>query len=64
MKAAGREHEIEKVIRTLKKEHPVDLPRDLAYVEGRLFHEYIDDMRIIQRFAALNRKAMVHPQLY
>lgn len=59
MKAAGREHEIEKVIRTLKKEHPVDLPRDLAYVEGRLFHEYIDDMRIIQRFAALNRKAMV-----
>jgi RNA-splicing ligase RtcB len=31
----------------------------LAYVEGGLFDDYIHDMKIIQRFASLNRKAMV-----
>ena len=35
------------------------VPKDLAYVEGRLFDEYIHDMRIIQHFAAMNRKAMM-----
>ena len=29
------------------------------YVEGKLFEDYIHDMKIIQRFAMLNRKAMV-----
>jgi len=36
-----------------------DLPKDLAYVEGALFDDYIHDMKIIQRFATLNRKAMM-----
>ncbi len=36
-----------------------DILRDLAYVEGALFEDYIHDMRITQVFAALNRKAMV-----
>ena len=31
----------------------------LAYVEGKLFEDYIHDMRIVQRFAVLNRKAMM-----
>ena len=35
------------------------LPKDLAYVVGRLFDDYIHDMKIIQHFAALNRKAMM-----
>ena len=30
--------------------------RDLAYVKGALFEDYIHDMKIIQRFAALNRR--------
>ena len=38
----------------------ISIPKDLAYVEGKLFEEYIHDMRITQRFAVLNRKAMAH----
>jgi RNA-splicing ligase RtcB len=32
--------------------------KQLAYAEGKLFDDYINDMRIIQAFADLNRKAM------
>ena len=35
------------------------IPKALAYVSGELFEQYIHDMRIIQRYAVLNRKAMV-----
>ena len=59
LKAEGRFQEIQKTMDNLKKEHPIDIPKDLAYVEGRLFDDYIHDMKIIQHFAALNRKAMV-----
>jgi RNA-splicing ligase RtcB len=33
-------------------------PRDLAYVSGALFNDYIHDMKLTQKFATLNRKAM------
>lgn len=39
------------------------IPKDLAYVQGKLFEDYIHDMRITQRFAALNRKAMLDVML-
>ena len=32
---------------------------DLAYVEGKLFDDYIHDMKLTQRYAMLNRKAIV-----
>ena len=32
--------------------------RDLIYCEGKLFEDYIHDMKIMQDFAALNRKAI------
>lgn len=35
------------------------IPKDLAYVEGELFEDYIHDMKLVQEFAVLNRKAMV-----
>ena len=35
------------------------IPKALAYVSGEMFEQYIHDMRIIQRYAVLNRKAMV-----
>ncbi|MCL2793166.1 MAG: RtcB family protein [Spirochaetaceae bacterium] len=35
------------------------VPKDLAYVSGDLFNDYIHDMKIIQLFAVLNRKAMM-----
>jgi len=34
------------------------VPKDLTYVSGKLFDDYIHDMKIIQRFATLNRQAM------
>ncbi len=57
-RAAGRSKEIQSAIEELRKEHPICVPKDLAYVEGKLFDDYIHDMRLTQRFAALNRKAM------
>ncbi|MDR2708780.1 MAG: RtcB family protein [Elusimicrobiota bacterium] len=36
-----------------------NLPRTLAYVSGKLFDDYIADMKIIQAYAVLNRRAMV-----
>jgi len=36
-----------------------DVPKDLAYVSGALFNDYIHDMKITQYFALLNRKAMM-----
>lgn len=35
------------------------LPRDLACLEGSAFDDYLHDMKLIQQFARLNRKAMV-----
>jgi RNA-splicing ligase RtcB len=36
----------------------LDIPKSLAYAENDLFEDYIHDMKIIQRFADINRKAM------
>ena len=57
-RAAGRWQEIQSAINELRREHPISIPKDLAYVEGKLFDDYIHDMRITQHFAVLNRKAM------
>lgn len=59
LKAEGRFREIQKTVNELKKEHALQIPKDLAYVEGRLFEDYLHDMKLTQRFATLNRKAMV-----
>ena len=59
MKAEGREKEIPKEIKRLKNAHQTRIPKALAYVSGDLFAQYIHDMRIVQRFAMLNRQAMV-----
>lgn len=58
-KAAGREKELEAVLKERSQDFPQKIPRALAYVEGSLFEDYIHDMKIIQRFAMLNRKAMM-----
>ena len=61
MKAEGREKEIQSAIKKLKKSTmmSVKVPKHLAFVSGELFREYMDDMRRVQQFADLNRKAMV-----
>lgn len=57
LKAAGRQKEIQKTLKSAKKTSPV--PKPLAYVEGALLEQYLHDMRIAQEFARLNRKAMM-----
>lgn len=59
LKAQGRFQEIQPTINRLRQEHEIGIPKELAYVEGRLFEDYIHDMKLIQFFADLNRKAMV-----
>jgi RNA-splicing ligase RtcB len=58
-KAQGREKEIQTAVKELKKQVITGIPHPLAYVEEDLFEDYIHDMQIVQRFAELNRKAMI-----
>ena len=61
LKKQGREKEIASTIKRLKKDaaRSLPVPRDLAYVTGDLFNDYIHDMKIIQQFAVLNRRAIM-----
>ena len=58
LKAAGRQKEIQNVLKNLKAKHS-PIPKPLAYVDGELFEQYLHDMRIAQQYANLNRKAMM-----
>jgi hypothetical protein len=58
LKSEGRYREISETIKRLKDSATDSIPKDLAYVSGELFDGYIHDMKLIQQFAALNRKAM------
>lgn len=40
-----------------QENHP-ELPKDLAYCDGSLFADYINDMEVTQEFATRNREAM------
>jgi len=64
LKAEGRENQIATTINQLKAQKTDAIPQDLAYVSGALFDDYIHDMKIIQQFAVLNRKAMVEVILH
>ena len=59
LKAAGRQSEIEEKRQELNAQIKTTIPKDLAYVSGYLFDDYINDMRIMQKFAMYNRKAMI-----
>ena len=59
LKVAGRQKEIQKELKRLKNLKRTAVPRQLAYVEGTLFDQYIHDMKLVQRFAELNRQAMI-----
>lgn len=59
LKCEGREKEIQREIKKLKNTKQTNIPKALAYVSGELFEQYLHDMKLVQEFAALNRKAMV-----
>ncbi|MGN7478827.1 RtcB family protein [Solibacillus silvestris] len=55
LKEAGHHQEIQPMIQAYKQENP-KVPKDLAYLEGDLFNDYISDMKLAQRFAHENRQ--------
>ncbi len=59
-KAEGRTAELNDALWALSAEYvpSCDVPERFAYVEGQNLEGYIHDMRIVQRFATLNRQAM------
>ena len=59
LRSEGRHKEIQSELKKLKNTKTTDVPKHLAYCEGELFEQYIHDMKIVQEFALLNRKAMM-----
>lgn len=59
LKAEGREKEIQKTIKEIKNTKRINVPKSLAYVSDLLFEQYIHDMQIVQKYAELNRKAII-----
>ena len=59
-KTEGRQSEIQIAISDLKANISCDTPEDLCYVYGDDFDDYIHDMKIVQQFALINRKAMMY----
>lgn len=60
LKAQGRQTEIRRELKKLENTKRTKIPKHLAYVSGQLFKDYIHEMKIVQKYAALNRKAMMN----
>jgi RNA-splicing ligase RtcB len=56
LKAEGRQNEIHEALRGIKKPK---FKKELAWLEGQGFKDYMNDMQIAQLYAAWNRKAMI-----
>ncbi|WP_298650580.1 RtcB family protein [uncultured Proteiniphilum sp.] len=57
LKKQGRKKEIETELKKLRKP---PASKDLAYLEGSDFDDYLNDMQIVQRFASRNRETMAN----
>lgn len=57
-KAQGRQKEIQQKLQELMKEANDSPDKDHAYVTGELLEDYLHDMKIMQKYAALNRQTM------
>ncbi|MDR1119908.1 MAG: RtcB family protein [Dysgonamonadaceae bacterium] len=60
LKAEGREKEIQDTVKRVRSKMATGMSKELAYVSGGLFDDYMNDMKITQYFALINRKAMMH----
>lgn len=61
LKEQGRESEISMFLGHMKRATSLarSIPKDMAYVTGALFDNYIHDMKIAQQFATVNRLAIL-----
>lgn len=55
LKKEGKEKDIQNELKNIKKPQA---DKELAYLEGKYFTDYINDMKIVQNFASLNRETM------
>lgn len=58
LKEEGRQKEIQSTVKALMAQK-TNIPESMAYVENELFEDYVFDMKLVQYFANLNRKAMM-----
>ncbi len=58
LKRDGREQDIEKAVKA-KKAMRADISPDMAYLTGELFDDYIHDMKLVQDYAVVNRRAII-----
>lgn len=56
LKAEGQVHKIQEELQKIKTP---TIKKDLAYLQGESFYNYMNDMKIAQHYASLNRKAMI-----
>ncbi len=63
LKSQNRQSEIESEVKKLLSTKTTSVPKDLAYVEGGLFEDYVHDMKIVQEYALYNRKAIAEELL-
>ncbi|MBG9784947.1 RtcB family protein [Shouchella lehensis] len=56
LKQENRNHDIQAALSAYKRP---TIKKDLAYLEGEGFNDYMHDMGMAQRYALMNRKAMV-----
>ena len=57
LKAEGRTSEIQQVVSEMPRNTK---NKELAYISGGDFDDYLNDMKIVQQFAALNRATMAN----
>lgn len=55
----GKKYEIENTIKILKMQAG-PIPKDLCYVEGKDFENYLNDMKITQEYASVNRQVIAN----
>lgn len=59
LKFEGKEQEIASTLMLMKSELP-NIKKELAYVEGKYFEDYIHDMKLAQQFAKDNRQEIAN----
>lgn len=59
LKSQNREKEIQDAIIRFKEINKTNIPKNLAYIEGIIFDDYINDMQCVQSFAFLNRSCII-----
>ena len=55
LKSEGKSNQIQKELTKIK---PLKVNRQLAYLEGSNFNDYLHDMNIVQKYANINRETM------